>query len=170
MRLARSLARVVGATAVLVAIYALVPVAGRSGASVVIRLVIGVLVFVAVVGWQLWSVSNAEHPQLRAAEALAVAFVLLVLGLSYTYLSLSHGDPKNFSEHLNHVGAIYFALTTITTTGFGDITARTNVSRLVVIVQFVLDVIFIFGVVRVYFGTARLVSAGRDVPGVDAAS
>lgn len=169
MRLARSLARVLGATAVLLAIYALVPVPGRSGTSVVIRLVIGLLVFAAVVGWQIWSVSTAEHPQLRAVEALAVAFVLLVLGFAYAYLSLSHGDPKNFSEHLNHVGAVYFALTIITTVGFGDIAARTNVSRLVVIGQFILDLVFVFGIVRVYFGTARVVGRGRDLPAADEA-
>lgn len=167
MRLAQSLAKIVGTTVVLVAVYALVPVAGRSGTSVVIRLVLGVMVFGAIVGWQLWSVSKADRPQLRAAEALAVAFVLLVLGFAYTYLSLSQGHPTNFSEHLNRVGAVYFALTIITTVGFGDITARTDVSRLVVIAQFILDLIFIFGIVRAYFGTARIIREGRDLPPVD---
>jgi voltage-gated potassium channel len=150
-----------------VAVYAVVPVAGRSGASVVIRLVVGVLVFVAVVGWQLCSVSQADQPQLRAAEALTVAFVLLVLGFAYTYLSLSRGSSQNFSEHLNHIGAVYFALTIITTVGFGDISPRTNASRLVVSVQFILDLIFVFGIVRVYFGTARLSRRGRGLPTVD---
>jgi voltage-gated potassium channel len=162
-RLIRSIARVVTVTVVLVGGYALIPAAGRSGAWVAIRLAIGALAFSAVVAWQLRSVTRADHPRLRAAEALAIAVVLLVVGFAYTYLSISHGDPHAFSERLDHVGAIYFALTTITTVGFGDIVARTDSSRLVVMAQFVFDVTLIFGLVRVYFGTA--LAAGR-APGL----
>src|SRR5581483_6632381 len=143
VRLVRSIARVVLTTAVVLALYALVPAAGRSGAWVAIRLAIGALVFSAVVAWHLHSVTKADHPRLRAAEALAAAFVLLVAGFAYTYLSMSHGSPRAFSEPLDHVGAIYFTLTTITTVGFGDIVARTDSSRLVVMAQFIFDVILI---------------------------
>lgn len=153
-RLLRSVARVLTATVLVLVIYALIPAAGRSGAWVAIRLAIGALVYSALVAWQLRSVTRADHPRLRAAEALAVAFVLLVVGFAYTYLSISHGDPRAFSQRLDHVGAIYFALTTITTVGFGDIVARTDSSRLVVMAQFIVDVTLIFGLVRLYFGTA----------------
>jgi FtsH-binding integral membrane protein len=97
MRLARSLLRVLLTTAVLLAVYAVVPVPGRSGASSLLRLLLGLVVFVAVVAWQLRSVTRADHPELRAAEALAVTFVLLVLGFAYVYLSMSHGNARNFS-------------------------------------------------------------------------
>ena len=151
-------------TVLLVVLYALIPAAGRSGAWVAIRLAIGALVFSAVVAWQLRSVTRADHPRLRAAEALAIAFALLVVGFAYTYLSISHGDQHAFSEHLDHVGAIYFALTTITTVGFGDIVARTDSSRVVVMAQFIVDVTLVFGLVRVYFGTASAAGGGRDLP------
>jgi hypothetical protein len=163
-RLIRSIARVVTVTVLLVVLYALIPAAGRSGAWVAIRLAIGALVFSAVVAWQLRSVTRADHPRLRAAEALAIAFALLVVGFAYTYLSISHGDQHAFSEHLDHVGAIYFALTTITTVGFGDIVARTDSSRVVVMAQFIVDVTLVFGLVRLYFGTASAAGGGRDLP------
>jgi hypothetical protein len=160
-RLIRSIAHVLVATVLLVVLYSLAPVAGRSGSWVVVRLALGALGFSAVIGWQLRSVTRADHPQLRAAEALAVAFVLLVLGFAYTYLAMSHSRPGAFSERLNHVGAVYFTLSTITTVGFGDVVARTNSSRLVVIAQFLFDVGLIFGLVRLYFGTARATGRTR---------
>ena len=166
-RLARSIARVLFATVLAVVLYAVLPVAGRSGSWVAIRLVLGALVFSALIGWQLRSVTKADDPHLRAAEALAVAFVLLVLGFAYTYLSISHGDPRAFSERLNHIGAVYFTLATITTVGFGDIAARTDSSRLVVIAQFIVDVTLIFGIVRLYFGTATAARRGGALPPAD---
>jgi len=48
--------------------------------------------------------------------------------------------------------------------GFGDIVARTDSSRLVVMAQFVFDVILIFGLVRLYFGTASAAGRGRALP------
>jgi voltage-gated potassium channel len=163
-RLLRSIARIVLTVVLAVGLYAVMPVPQRSGAWVEARLVLGALVFTAVIGWHLRSVTRADNPRLRAAEALVAAFVLLVLGFAYTYLSLSHGDPRAFSQRLDHVGAAYFALTTITTVGFGDIVPRTHSSRLVVMTQFVLDVVLIFGLVRLYFGTASVVGRSRAVP------
>jgi hypothetical protein len=84
-----------------------------------------------------------------------------VLGFAYTYLAISHSHRGAFSERLGHVGAVYFTLSTITTVGFGDIAARTNSSRLVVIAQFIFDVGLIFGLVRLYFGTASAARRGR---------
>jgi len=166
---ARSVLRVVASTTVLTVVYALVPVAGRTGVSVFVRLALGLVVLMVVIAWQLRSVTAAEHPGLRAAEALAVAFVLLVLGFSFTYLSLSHGDRTSFSEHLDRIGALYFTLSVITTVGFGDIVARTHAARIAVIVQFVLNLALIFGVVRLFVGTVKVVRQGRELPGTSAA-
>lgn len=160
----RTVVRIVATTTALLVAYALVPVGGRTGATGLVRLILGFLAFTAVLGWQLRSVTRAEHPRLRAAEALAIAFVLLVLGFAYTYLSLSRGDLSSISEHLDHVGAVYFALTIITTVGFGDILPRTDAARLVVIAQFLLDLLLIFVVVRVYFGAAQHIQRRRGLP------
>jgi hypothetical protein len=128
-----------------------------------VRLAVGLLVFVAVVAWQLRSVASAEYPQLRAAEALAIAFVLLVLAFAFAYLSMSHGDRGSFNEHLDRIGALYFALSVITTVGFGDIVARAHLARIVVMAQFILDLALIFGVVRLFIGAAERAQRERDL-------
>jgi uncharacterized membrane protein (DUF373 family) len=148
-----------------VAVYALVPVAGRTGPIGFARLAVGLLVFLAVITWQLRSVITAEYPGLRAAEALAIAFVLLVLGFAFTYLSMSHGDHGSFNEHLDRIGALYFALSVITTVGFGDIAARTHAARIVVMAQFIFDLALIFGVVRLFIGVAERAQLQREEAG-----
>jgi hypothetical protein len=158
---ALSALRIAVVTAILVAVYAATPVAGRTGAGALARLAIGVVVFSVVLVLQLRSVRTAVYPHLRAAEALAVAFVVVVLGFSFAYLSLSHGTPRSFSQHLDRVSAVYFALSVITTVGFGDIAARTDPARIVVIVQFLGDIGLIFGVVRLFIGTAQRVYGQR---------
>ena len=163
-RAARSLAKTLIQAAVLLGVYALIPVGTNLGTGAVVRGAIALAVFLVVVGWQLSRVTRAEHPRLRAAEALVVAFVLLVLGFAYIYLAVSRGDPASISEHLDRVGAVYFALTNITTVGFGDIVARSDAARIVVCAQLILDVILIFGVVRVYFSAAEIVRQRRDAP------
>src|SRR5947209_7536360 len=104
-RVALSLLRVLATCTLMLVVYGLLPAPGRSGASAVLRLVLGVVVFLGVIAWQLRSVIHADHPRVRATEALVVAFLLLVLAFAYTYLSLSHSSPDGFSEPLDKVGA-----------------------------------------------------------------
>ena len=52
-----------------------------------------------------------------------------------TYWALSLRNPEAFNEPLSLSSAVYFTLTTFTTTGFGDISARSDVARLTVAVQ-----------------------------------
>ena len=44
-------------------------------------------------------------------------------------------EPASFNEQLSGVDAIYFALVTLTTVGFGDISARSQIARVIVTTQ-----------------------------------
>ena len=50
---------------------------------------------------------------------------------------------------LSRTDAMYFSTTVFTTVGFGDITAKSEVARLVVTVQMWLDLVFLGLVLRV---------------------
>jgi hypothetical protein len=60
----------------------------------------------------------------------AISQLLGAFALTYHLASLGH--PSAFSEPLSRVDALYFTLTVFTTTGFGDITAQSQFTRLVV--------------------------------------
>jgi L-cystine uptake protein TcyP (sodium:dicarboxylate symporter family) len=73
-----ALGAVVTAT-VLVALYYLLPLDDLSGASAVSGLFIGIVVFVALIGWQVWRILRSDHPGSRALEGLFVAVPLFIL-------------------------------------------------------------------------------------------
>lgn len=141
----------------LIALYAALPAAsqGRNGAALV-KLVIGLVLFAALLGWQIRTILAAEHPELQAVEALAISALLLIVVFAYTYLSLSRAHPHDFSQPLDHVGAVYFTVTTISTVGFGDITAKSDLARLVVVGQILLDFVLVVGLVRTLVFAARV--------------
>ena len=82
---------------------------------------------------------------------------LVIIVFAFTYLSLSRAHAANFSEPMDHVGAVYFTITVISTVGFGDIVAKTDVARMIVSFQILLDLGLVVGMVRtvVYRGAGR---------------
>jgi hypothetical protein len=56
---------------------------------------------------------------------------------------------------MNRTGALYFTMTTLATVGFGDIYARTDASRIVVMIQMVFNVAVIGASAKLILGAAR---------------
>lgn len=148
--------------AVLITIYLVIPAASHSNAATLIRMTIVIIVFVVALAYQLRSILVSDHPNIRAAEALVVSFVAVVVAFSFGYLSMSHASPGNFTQPLDKVKAVYFTLTIITTVGFGDITPATDAARVVVCVQYLLDLFLILGVARVFLSAARHARLQRE--------
>ena len=152
----RSAIRILSSTVVLVLLYALLPAASNSSARTLIQLFIGLTVFLGMLAWQVIKILDAEHPEVRAVETLALAVPLLIVVFAFTYLSLAHAKASNFSEPLDHVGAVYFTVTVISTVGFGDIVARTDIARILVCTQILLDLGLIVGIARTVVFAARV--------------
>jgi voltage-gated potassium channel len=145
----KSALRILAATAALLALYALVPIPGASGIGALIGLIIGLLVFVGLVGWQLRAIAGAENPVLRAVEVVALALPLLTVVFAFTYVSISDADPAAFSEPLNRVGALYYTVVTLSTVGYGDISPVSDAARILVTIQLAFDIALIAGLARV---------------------
>jgi voltage-gated potassium channel len=152
----RSATRIVFSTVVLLGLYAVLPAASHTGVRVLAELILGLVVFAVLLVWQFRTIIEADHPEIRAIEALAVAAPALIIVFAFTYLSLSHANPSNFTERLNHIGAMYFTVTTVATVGFGDIAAKTDAARLLVTIQILLDVGVFVGIVRAIMYAARV--------------
>jgi len=146
--LVRSTLRILGITVGMLLLYAFVPVPGRSGAAALVGMIAGLLLFVALVGWQLHTIVRAEHPVLRAVEVIAFALPMLLVVFAFTYLTLSRADPGSFSEHLDRVDAMYYTVSTAATVGFGDITPASTGARVIVTFQMLVDLALLAGLVR----------------------
>jgi voltage-gated potassium channel len=150
----------------------LVPFSHLSGGDSVLRLVVVVALVGVVLVLQIRRISNAELPELRAVEALAVVIVVFLTGFSIVYLNLAHGAESTFSQPLDHTRALYFTISVFSTVGFGDITPRTDTARLIVSAQMLLDLVIVGTVVRLIFNAARTrIGPGQVSPrsGVDGA-
>jgi voltage-gated potassium channel len=153
---ARSALRILVSVVLLFALYVAVPVADRTGIGTLLELLVGLIIFSALLGWQVLKIMGAEHPELRAAEALAIAIPVVLIVFAFTYLSLSRASPTSFSEPLDHVKAIYFVVTVVSTVGFGDITPKTDAAMILVSFQIMLDLVLLVGIVRAVFFAAQV--------------
>jgi hypothetical protein len=159
---AHSGARITATTIALIVLYVVIPVPTASDTGTVIGLIAGLLVFVALIVWQVFSILRADYPMLRAVESLAVAVPVLIIVFAFTYLSLSRDNPAEFSEPLDHISALYFTVVTIGTVGYGDIVARSDGARLLVTVQIILDLTLVVVLARTLLYAAKIGVTRRE--------
>ena len=147
--------RIVGSAAVLVAIYYLLPLDHSSTAIAVTVLVIGLVLFVGLIALHVRSITRSPTPGLRAIEALAINVPLFLLLFASTYLVMANMSASNFGGRLTHTDGLYFAVTVLSTVGFGDITAKSQVARLVVTGQMIADLVILAVAVKIIVGAAK---------------
>ena len=150
--------RALGNTAVLIAIYYLLPLDHTSTGIAATILIIGLVAFIALVIFQTRWIIRSPFPRLRAVEALATSLPLFLLLFSSTYVVMATVSASNFGEKLTHTDALYFTVTVFTTVGFGDITAKSEGARLLVTGQMVADLIALGIGVKIILGA---VTRGR---------
>ncbi|MFF7750758.1 potassium channel family protein [Streptomyces sp. NPDC007971] len=131
----QAVARPLIITVGLVSAYYLLPFNER-GAGATSVLLVGGLVGVALVfAWEIWAIMRSPYPRLRAIEALAVTLVLFLMIFAGAYYALDNTSPGSFSERLTRTDSLYFTLTTLSTVGYGDITARSQTARVMAMLQ-----------------------------------
>ncbi|MGW1143502.1 potassium channel family protein [Streptomyces sp. NPDC002454] len=81
---------------------------------------------------------EGTHP----AFAIIVLMCATVLVFAVAYRALAR-DPGEFDGLATRVDALYFTVVTLATVGFGDITARGQSARVVVILQIVYTFVFL---------------------------
>src|SRR6266480_3626434 len=142
-------------TTVLVVLYYLLPLDRPLDTGTAIRLLIGLLVFVLVTVWQVRAIAGSRFPGLRAAEALGVIVPLYLLLFASTYYLMERASAANFTQPLTRTDALYFSVTVFTTVGFGDIAAKSETARVVLIVQMLGDLALLGAGARVLLGAVR---------------
>ncbi len=161
----RAITRIVGratlSMGILVGAYVLVPQSGVLESTAVVQMLLGVVLFCVVLTLQFYSIMRDPIPEVRAASALVVAVVMLVLLFALAYATMSAVSPAAFSQSLDRSSAIYFTVTILSTVGFGDITPVTAAARWVVTLQMIIDITLVVVLGRVLLMAARIARTRR---------
>jgi voltage-gated potassium channel len=161
--LARSIARVVAITVLLLVAYFAAPIGQDADAAALVLLSIGLVGFIGLTIYQVRRILDSPMPQLRAAETLATVVPLVIVVFALFYVGMSATDPGSFSEPVTKVNGLYFTVTVLSTVGFGDITAQTDGPRIAVTVQMLVDLLIVGVLVKVIIGASRIAVERRRV-------
>ncbi len=162
-----AIGRTVLTVMVLIVAYHLIPFDRGVTWQIGVVAVVALLLLFAGAAFELRAVTVAEFPTLRGIQALTVSLVVVLLAFAGVYMILSNSDSGAFDEVLDHAGALYFSLTTLTTIGYGDIVPVTHTARYVVMLQMVIDFLIIGVFVKLVTTTVRQRLAEAPAPSVD---
>ncbi len=137
------LLRALGTIVVLLVVYYLLPLDHSSTLVAATTLVIGLILLIALIGFQVRSIIRSSFPGLRAVEALCTSLPLFLLLFASTYLVMASISVGSFNQPLTHTDALYFTVTVFATVGFGDIVPKTETARLIVTGQMAADLVII---------------------------
>jgi voltage-gated potassium channel len=160
--------RTVLIAAVLVVLYYVLPLDRPWDSDTVARLLIGLLVVVGVMVWGVRIIAGARYPGMRAAGALALVLPFFLLLFASTYFEMERASASSFTQPLTRTDALYFTVTVFTTVGFGDITAKSEAARVVLIVQMLADLVLLGAGIRVLLGAVQRGRERRSETGDDA--
>jgi hypothetical protein len=109
-----------------------------------------------------------RHPAVNIETIAGAIDVYVILGLIFSalYRSIASIAGTPFFAQTNHASAnqfLYFSFATLTTVGYGDLTAATNFARSVVVIEALMGQIFLVTLVaRLVSLMARPGGAGRE--------
>ena len=127
----------------LLTLYYLAPLNGPLDISTLIGFALGLVAFALVIIWQVRAIASSDAPRLRTVRAVVIGVSTLLVVFAATYTVISTSRPDSFSEPLSRTDALYFTLTVFATVGFGDIAPRTDLARIVTMVQMITGLIVV---------------------------
>jgi hypothetical protein len=109
-----------------------------------------------------------QHARIDVETIAASLCVYLLAGMffSYVFRVMHDFDAPFFAQHVHNHAAdyVYYSFTTLTTLGYGDLTARTAMGRMLSISEALLGQLYLVSVVALFVGNiggARLRRAER---------
>lgn len=154
----RALLRMLLSIAFLIATFVITPPDDIANGRLGIGVIVAFVLLAALVAWEMYRTLNDPFPEVRAATSLFVLITAIIVLFALAYTGMSAANPDAFTQPLGKSDAVYFTVTTLSTTGFGDITALSDPARWVVTTQMLFDLVLLVGLARVFMLVAK---AGR---------
>lgn len=161
--LIRSVARPMLTTNALLLLYFLPPLGERDRDPSALGFLLALVLVGVLLTVQVRQIAASKHPRLRAIEALSLSLPLFLLVFATVYYEIARVTPGAFSEQLTRTDALYFTVTTFATVGYGDITAVSQTTRVLVMIQMMGDLILVGVVAHVIVGAVRVGLARKQL-------
>jgi voltage-gated potassium channel len=139
----------------LLTLYYLAPLNGPLDISTLIGFALGLVAFALVIIWQVRAIASSDAPRLRTVRAVVIGVSTLLVVFAATYSVISYSRPDSFSEPLSRTDALYFTLTVFATVGFGDIAPRTDLARIVTMIQMITGLIVVGVLGKIVFAAMQ---------------
>ena len=164
----RAVLRGVLGAAVLVVLYYVLPLDEPWNGDTAVRILIGLVLFTGLMVWQVKTIAGSRYPGMKAFEALGLIVPFYLLLFASTYFVMERASAASFTQPLTRTDALYFSVTVFSTVGFGDITAKSEATRVVLIVQMLGDLALLGAGARVLLGAVNRGRQRRPDTGDDA--
>src|SRR3954447_5239901 len=125
----------------IVVLYFAVPVRAQTAGATISRLLISVLVLAALAYVVAVLVRLHLTVDDRRIDGLVLALAAGVLVFALGFYAIDLHDPRQIPGLHTRLDALYFAMSTVSTIGYGDVHAHGQLARAVVLVQMVFDVV-----------------------------
>ena len=123
------------------------------------RVALSVLITLVGVAALAWGIFEQVRRQLRSrSEDIHTLVMLLPLAavlFALAFFVIDEHSPSQFEGLATRTDALYFTLSTVTTVGFGDITAHGQLARVLVMFQLVFNAIFVGAAASTIVGSIR---------------
>lgn len=161
-----TLLRTLLSTTVLVVLYYVLPLDEPWNGDTAVRILIGLLAFAGMTVWQVRIIAGARYPSVKAIEALGLIVPFYLLLFASTYFVMERASAADFTQPLTRTDALYFTVTVFSTVRFGDIAAKSEAARVVLIFQMLGDLALLGAGARVLLGAVRRgLQRGSDTGG-----
>lgn len=122
---------------------------GQVAVGLAVDLLIVAALLAGIISWQARRIASTHRALPALIEGLALVFVLYIGLFARMYHVISSWSPGAFSTELDYFTSVYFAMTVLSTVGFGDIVPTENIARGLAMVQMVGNLVLLGLVVRV---------------------
>jgi voltage-gated potassium channel len=123
---------------------------------------LGLLVFAAVIAWQVRGILESDIPRLRAMQAISIGLPLLLLLFASAYVLIERNQPGSFTEALSRTDALYFTVTVFATVGFGDIAPKSELARVCTMIQMLMGLVAVGLVAKIVLGAVQVAVRRRE--------
>jgi voltage-gated potassium channel len=151
----RALIRPTLSAAALFFVYFAAPLDRTFSPLTVATLIACLALFAGLIVFQTRVIVRSPYPGITAITALAFSIPLFVLLFATVYYLMERSVTTAFTAPMSRIDALYFTVTVLSTVGFGDIAAHSEVARAIVTFQMVADLLLIGLVVRVMLNAVQ---------------
>lgn len=124
-------------------LYFAVPVTLAPHRENLIRVLVSLLSIAGLAVGIVWQLRRHLDDASKRVDGLVLSIVLVVIVFAHSFYVLNQNDPSQIAGLRTRLDALYFAMTTLTTVGTGDIHAAGQTARALVLVQMVFNVVFV---------------------------